>query len=175
MSHPTENDQKNQSPDPALSDYSPKDAQWDDVRASTERVSQMLYRAGEFESWAHRMHDCTGLLRFAELADTSTGEISLKLRYAEFCHARHCPMCQMRRSIVYRTRFLEFLPQTLSEHPNARWVYLTLTVPNMPVESLREALKGMNKAWNKFTQRKEFRPVSGWIRTTEVTREKHRK
>ncbi len=82
MSHPTENDQKNQSPDPALSDYSPKDAQWDDVRASTERVSQMLYRAGEFESWAHRMHDCTGLLRFAELADTSTGEISLKLRYA---------------------------------------------------------------------------------------------
>lgn len=175
MSHPTEKDRKNQSPDPALSDYSPKDSKWDDVRASTERVSQMLYRAGEFESWAHRMHDCTGLLRFAELADTSTGEISLKLRYAEFCHARHCPMCQMRRSIVYRTRFLEFLPQALSEHPNARWVYLTLTVPNMPVESLRESLKGMNKAWNKFTQRKEFRPVSGWIRTTEVTREKRRK
>ncbi|WP_162824034.1 protein rep, partial [Escherichia coli] len=116
----------------------------------------MLYRAGEFESWAHRMHDCTGLLRFAELAAPSTGALRLKIRYAEFCHARHCPMCQMRRSIGYRTRFLEFLPQTLSEHPNARWVFLTRTVPNMAVESLREALNGMNKAWNKFTQGMEF-------------------
>ncbi|WP_181851937.1 protein rep, partial [Klebsiella pneumoniae] len=156
-------------------DYSPKDAKWDELRASTERVSQFLYRAGEFEKWAHRMHDCTGLLRFAELADTTTGEISLKLRYAEFCHARHCPMCQKRREIVYRSRFLEFLPQTLSEHPKARWVFLTLTIPNVPVESLRDALKGMNAAWNRFTQRKEFKPVTGWIRTTEVTREAKRK
>jgi len=76
---------------------------------------------------------------------------------------------------VYRSRFLEFLPQTLSERPNARWVFLTLTIPNVPVESLRESLKAMNKAWNKFTQRKEFKPVLGWIRTTEVTREEKRK
>jgi plasmid rolling circle replication initiator protein Rep len=175
MSYPTEKDHNFQPQDPALSDYSPKDAKWDDLRASTERVSQFLYRAGEFEKWAHRMHDCTGLLRFAELADTTTGEISLKLRYAEFCHARHCPMCQKRREIVYRSRFLEFLPQTLSERPNARWVFLTLTIPNVPVESLRDALKGMNAAWNRFTQRKEFKPVTGWIRTTEVTREVKRK
>lgn len=175
MSYPTEKDHNFQPQDPALSDYSPKDAKWDELRASTERVSQFLYRAGEFEKWAHRMHDCTGLLRFAELADTTTGEISLKLRYAEFCHARHCPMCQKRREIVYRSRFLEFLPQTLSEHPKARWVFLTLTIPNVPVESLRDALKGMNAAWNRFTQRKEFKPVTGWIRTTEVTREAKRK
>ncbi|WP_162264879.1 protein rep, partial [Salmonella enterica] len=120
------------------------------------------------------MQDCTGLLRFVQVADTSTGEISLKLRYAEFCHARHCPMCQMRRSSVCRTRFLEFLPQTLSEHPNARWVYLTLTVPNMPVESLREALRDMNKSCNKLTQRKQFLPVCGRIRTRDVTSEKRR-
>ncbi|MGQ9067682.1 protein rep, partial [Klebsiella pneumoniae] len=123
--------------DSALSDYSAKDAKWDQLRGSTERVSQLLFRVGEFENWAHRIHDCTGFLRFAELASLETGEISLKLRYAEFCHVRHCPMCQMRRSIVYRSRFLEFLPETLSEHPNARWVYLTLTVPNIRVESLR--------------------------------------
>lgn len=161
--------------DSALSDYSAKDAKWDQLRGSTERVSQLLFRVGEFENWAHRIHDCTGFLRFAELASLETGEISLKLRYAEFCHVRHCPMCQMRRSIVYRSRFLEFLPETLSAHPNARWVYLTLTVPNIRVESLRGGLQSMNKAWNKFVQRKEFKPVLGWIRTTEVTREKKRK
>ena len=175
MSYPTEKDHNFQPQDPALSDHSPKDAKWDELRASTERVSQFLYRAGEFEKWAHRMHDCTGLLRFAELADTTTGEISLKLRYAEFCHARHCPMCQKRREIVYRSRFLEFLPQTLSEHPKARWVFLTLTIPNVPVESLRDTLKSMNAAWQRFVKRKEFKAVTGWIRTTEVTREAKRK
>lgn len=175
MSNPTEKDLKNQPLDPALSDFSPKDAKWDQLRESTERVSQLLFRVGEFESWAHRIHDCTGFLRFAELASLETGEISLKLRYAEFCHVRHCPMCQMRRSIVYRSRFLEFLSQSHSELSNARWVYLTLTVPNMPVESLRGGLKGMNKAWDKFVKRKEFKSVLGWIRTTEVTREKKRK
>lgn len=175
MNYSTEKNPKNQSLDPALSDYSAKDAKWDKLRGSTERISQLLFRAGEFESWAHRVHDCTGFLRFAEIANLETGEISLKLRYAEFCHVRHCPMCQMRRSFVYRSRFLEFVPKTLSEHPDARWIYLTLTVPNMPVESLRGDLQVMNKAWNKFVQRKEFKPVLGWIRTTEVTQEENRK
>lgn len=175
MSHPTEKDQKINIPDTALSDYSPKDAKWDQVRKGTERVSQFLFASGEFEKWAHRMHDCTGLLKFAEFANTATGEINLKLRYAEFCHCRHCPMCQKRREIMYRSRFLEFLPQALSEHQGVRWVFMTLTIPNVPVESLREALKGMNKGWNKFIQRKEFKPVAGWIRTTEVTREAKRK
>lgn len=173
--YPTENDQNFNTPDTALCDYSPRDAKWDTVRRSTERVSQFLFAADEFEKWAHRMHDCTGLLKFAELVNTETGEISLKLRYAEFCHCRHCPMCQKRREIVYRSRFLEFLPQTLSEHQNARWVFLTLTVPNVPVESLRDTLSDMNKAWRRFTLRKEFKPVLGWIRTTEVTREEKRK
>ena len=76
---------------------------------------------------------------------------------------------------MYRSRFLEFLSQNHSELSNARWVYLTLTVPNMPVESLRDGLRGMNKAWDKFVKRKEFKSVLGWIRTTEVTREKKRK
>ena len=76
---------------------------------------------------------------------------------------------------MYRSRFLEFLSQNHSEQSKARWVYLTLTVPNMPVESLRDALKAMSKAWDRFVKRKEFKPVLGWIRTTEVTREKKRK
>lgn len=174
MPHPTENDRNFNTPETALRDYSPKDAQWDQVRKGTERVSQFLFAAGEFEKWAHRMHDCTGLLKFAEIANTGTGEISLKLRYAEFCHCRHCPMCQKRREIMYRSRFLDFLPQTLSEHQGARWVFLTLTIPNVPVESLRDSLRLMNDGWKKLTKRKEFKPVCGWIRTTEVTREAKR-
>ena len=55
-------------------------------------------------------------------------------------------------------------------YPNARWMFLTLTVRNCAIEELGETLSRMNTAFQRLKDRKEFRPVQGWIRTTEVTR-----
>lgn len=60
----------------------------------------------------------------------------------------------------------------MEENPKARWIFLTLTVPNVPVEQLGEQLTKMNQAWKRFTQRKAMRFIKGFVRTTEVTREK---
>jgi hypothetical protein len=49
---------------------------------------------------------------------------------------------------------------------------LTLTVRNCPVTHLRQTLTDMNAAWNRLILRPEFDAVTGWIRTTEVTRGK---
>lgn len=38
-----------------------------------------------------------------------------------------------------------------------------------PVGELRETLKQMNAAWERLTKRKEFAPVLGWLRSTEIT------
>ena len=51
-------------------------------------------------------------------------------------------------------------------------LFLTLTVRNMPVCELRDALQHMNKSWQRLIKRKEFKAVQGWIRTTEITRGK---
>lgn len=72
-------------------------------------------------------------------------------------------------------RFRQALPSIEQEHPKARWILLTLTVPNRPVNELRTQLKEMNEAWQRLIKRKEFKPVLGWIRATEVTQEKTRK
>lgn len=160
--------------DVSLSEISAKDKKWDVLKARTDGVSQLLYRAGEFEKWAQRMECCAGMLKFAEVLDKDTGEIRLRLRKADFCHCRHCLVCDWRRQLMYQARFLEFLPSLLKEYPKARWVFMTLTVPNVPVESLREQLKLMNLAWKRLIKRKEFKSVNGWIRTTEVTMEKNR-
>src|SRR5690554_5389295 len=71
---------------------------------------------------------------------------------------------------MWQARFYQSLPSLVESHPKARWLFLTLTVKNCPVSELRETLQSMNKAWQRLIKRKEFKPVTGWIRTTEVTR-----
>lgn len=73
---------------------------------------------------------------------------------------------------MWQARFYQSLPDLEQKHPNARWLFLTLTVRNCPVNELRATLQAMNKAWQRFIKRKEFKPVQGFIRTTEVTRSK---
>jgi hypothetical protein len=71
---------------------------------------------------------------------------------------------------MWRARFFQSLPTIQAAHPTSRWLFLTLTIRNCPVTDLRLTLKGMNAAWNRLLLRPEFDAVSGWIRTTEVTR-----
>lgn len=73
---------------------------------------------------------------------------------------------------MLRSRFYRAMPRLQKEFPTARWIFFTLTVKNCEVTDLSETLDLMLKAWQKLVQRKEFRPVLGWLRTTEVTRGK---
>ena len=73
--------------------------------------------------------------------------------------------------MMWRARFFQILPKLLEDHPKARFVFLTLTVRNCPLESLREAIGKMNKAWGRLAGRKAF-PAIGWVKSLEVTRGK---
>jgi len=153
-----------------LTDYSPRDRPWDVHRAQAQTV-EGVYSGTVFDSLAGRIKGCTGYLGFAWAdPDPDTGECRLKLRSAHFCRVRHCPVCQWRRSLLWQARFLKALPSIEQNYPSARWLFLTLTVRNCKLTDLRRTIQDMNKAWNRFVQRKEFDVVQGWIRTTEVTR-----
>jgi len=153
-----------------LTDYSPGDKPWDVHRAQAQRV-EGVYLGTVFDSLAGRIRGCSGYLGFAWADDPDTGESRLKLRSARFCRVRHCPVCQWRRSLMWQARFLQALPAIEAAHPSARWLFLTLTVRNMPITELRQSLQDMNKAWQRLIKRPEFAGnVQGWIRTTEVTR-----
>jgi len=150
-----------------LSDVSPKDKPWDKHRASADRV-QTIYTNHEYSRYADRMRQCSQQLGFA-LEAQDTGEFRLRLRQARFCRVRFCPVCQWRRSMMWRARFLRALPKVLEAHPKARFLFLTLTVRNCPIEELRDTVKAMNTAWQRLAQRKRF-PADGWIKAIEVTR-----
>jgi plasmid rolling circle replication initiator protein Rep len=153
-----------------LSAYSPKDKPWDTHKAVADRVALLYAQDAEFRLLGDRVLACSGLLLFAWLADRETGELLFKLRGAQFCRVRHCPVCQWRRSMMWQAKFYQALPSLQAAYPRVRWLFLTLTVKNCPVGALRANLAAMNGAWNRLRLRSEFKPVLGFVRTTEVTR-----
>lgn len=158
-----------------LSDCSPRDRPWDVHRSQADQVMAIYSTEEEFGKLAGRMSLCSGVLGFGWGKDgDQEGAQTLKLKSARFCRVRHCPVCQWRRSLMWVARFLEALPRVLREYPTARFLFLTLTRRNLPIENLKQGLKEMNHAWERVRKRKEFAIVQGWVRTTEVTRGRDR-
>lgn len=150
-----------------LSDVSPKDKPWDIHRATADVVGH-LYSTTDFTRYSIRIRECAQLLEFAFKA-SDAGEVALKLQLAKFCRVRFCPVCQWRRSLMWRARFFKALPKILEDNPKTRFVFLTLTVRNCELVELRNTLTKMNYAWKLLTKRKEF-PATGFVKTVEVTR-----
>jgi len=125
--------------------------------------------------YALRVGHCANALGFdwdntEVVAPSGLAYKPLKFKYAEYCRVRHCPICQWRRALMWKAKFIQMLPDLLEQHPAGRWLFLTLTIRNCEVKDLRETIRTMNDAWKKLTKRKEFKDVLGWIRTTEITR-----
>ena len=151
---------------PALSELSERDKPWDKHRANCDRTTRH-YRDSEFDAYADRMTFCSEFLGFG-FEGKDDGEIQLKLRTARFCRVRHCPVCQWRRSLMWKAKAYQVLPLLVKKYPKHRWLFVTLTQKNCPITELRDNLQAMNKGWQRMVQRKAW-PAIGWIRSTEVT------
>jgi plasmid rolling circle replication initiator protein Rep len=151
----------------SLSDVSPQDKPWDKHRSFADAV-EGLYRGSEFDSYSTRIHFCSELLQFG-LVDDDGNALKLKLRSARFCRVRHCPVCQWRRSLMWKAKAYKLLPKIIERHPKHRWLFLTLTQKNVPIKDLRATLMDMNRSFQRFSQLKAF-PAVGWLRSTEITR-----
>jgi len=153
---------------PALSDLSEKDKPWDKHRGNADKVANH-YRGSEFKQYATRIDFCSQLLDFRLVPDADQGELKLKLSSARFCRVRTCPVCQWRRSLMWKAKAYKVLPKIVKDLPTHRWLFVTLTVKNCQITELKETLTWMNKSWQRLTQLKAF-PAEGWLRSTEVTR-----
>lgn len=154
--------------DTNLSDISAKDKPWDEHRASADIIQQYYRGAGQWHGRFLRMWVCAQRLAFAWVWEGEGWK--WKIQDARFCRAPGCPVCAWRRSLMWQARFLKALPELEKAHPRARWVFLTLTLKNCPVDELGNTLDLMSQAWHRILKRKEFRSVQGWIRTLEVTK-----
>jgi len=152
---------------PALSDISAQDKPWDKHRAFADRV-EGFYVGSEFRRYSQRIHDCSELLKFGLISGDDEA-LKLKLRAAKFCRLRHCPVCQWRRSLMWKAKAYKVLPKIVATFPEHRWLFVTLTQKNTLITELKETLKAMNKGFQRLSQLKSF-PAIGWLRSTEVTK-----
>jgi plasmid rolling circle replication initiator protein Rep len=152
---------------PALSDLSPGDKPWDKHRKFADRV-QSHYNGSEFQAYSNRVQECSQLIGFG-LTMQENNSPKLKLQTAKFCRVRHCPVCQWRRSLMWKAKAYKILPRIVEAYPSYRFLFLTLTIKNTDITTLKQTLKGMNSGFQRLSQLKLF-PAIGWLRSTEVTR-----
>lgn len=153
-----------------LADISPKDKTWDQHRANADIVAN-YYAIGEkiyCDRYAQRVSNCSNWLEF-RLMPPSEGIFNLKLSDARFCRVRYCPVCQWRRSMLWKAKADKILPKIVADYPKYRWLFITLTVKNCQIEELRTTLDWINRAFKRLTQLKAW-SVKGWIKSVEVTK-----
>lgn len=100
-----------------------------------------------------------------------------KLKQANFCRARLCPMCQWRRSLKMFGQVQAITDKILEKDQNIRFIFGTFTVKNCAAEDLETCINILN---NKFlylvSRNRTFAPAKklkqnllGYLKAVEVT------
>lgn len=117
-----------------------------------------------------RFENCGSYLLFH--ADQSKQK--RKLAQANFCKNRFCPMCSWRKSLSDAFK-IAIISHWIAEKHKKKFVFLTLTVPNVAKNELKESIKELNKSFNRLVMYKEVAGVvKGFVRKLEVTYNENR-
>ena len=137
------------------------------LRSKRDNLRQFYAEAGD-ERRAERCGDCGTFLKFEHYKHLPTEERGRKLKSANFCDVRWCSMCAWRKSRKYASETRSVLTQLEALRP-VRYVFLTLTMRNIPLPELKTAIKTMNRAFNLLTKSPEFEGVVlGYVRALEA-------
>lgn len=116
------------------------------------------------------IESCGSRLEFAH-----DGHGKMKLIKAYLCHHPLCPICKGRRSMKTFHELLKITDLARQIQPTVQFLMLTLTVPNVPGETLRDTISHMMKSFERFIKRTEIqKAIKGWFRSLEVTFSKKR-
>jgi plasmid rolling circle replication initiator protein Rep len=141
-----------------------KPRNWRGKKIGAWHLYRSYQRLGKL-SKASRTMQCASFLDFKVSED---GE--KKLYRANFCKDKFCPVCASRRSEKLFGQVNKIIDYIEQQESHFRYIFLTLTVRNVPGEELSGTLDKLFAGFNALTKRKEFKALShGWIRCLEVT------
>lgn len=136
---------------------------WKGKKQKSISLGESYQRLG-LDNKAMRVQKCGSYLVFKEFIDKTS-----KLYQADFCKVRLCPMCAWRRSkkiFGQVSKVMDYIEQ----NNKYKYIFLTLTVKNVPGDLLSEELDKLFYALKLLLDRKEFKAISrGWFRCLEVT------
>ena len=116
---------------------------------------------------AVRIEDCGSFVYISEIDNTA------KITNANFCRERLCRVCAWRRQAKFVAQTNEVLNSVA--YLGLRYIFITLTVPNIKSTEASQTISRMMKAWNKISRQKFFKNAAvGYIRSLEMTYNKER-
>lgn len=100
-----------------------------------------------------------------------------KLKSANFCRLRLCPMCQWRRSLKMFSQVKKITDKILENDKSTRFIFGTFTIKNTDAENLEACINTLNKKFKYLVdQKKTFAPAKklkqnllGYLKAVEVT------
>lgn len=137
-------------------------------KKSTYPLSECYLRIGEIKR-ADNVRNCGTFLEFAREINTN----KCKLHNANFCRDRLCPLCSWRRSYKIFGQVSRIMDNIEDDFD---FIFLTLTVPNVPASELPAKIDQMQKAFRQMMQfdKRIKRACAGYFKALEVTHNKNR-
>ena len=112
-----------------------------------------------------RLKECGNFIKF----QASEDKTKFILTGGNFCNNRFCPFCSWLKAKRTAFELLELI-KVVEYKEKFAFLFITLTVPNVPKESLREEIECMNKSFKRLVESEEIDVINkGYIRKLEVT------
>lgn len=116
---------------------------------------------------ASRVNGCGTYLEIGREIISGVPAEKGKLHKANFCRDRLCPMCQKRRSLKFYGQTSKIMDVIGDKF---KFIFVTLTIPNVPANGLTRALNGLTTGFDRFLRYKPIEKVcKGCVRALEVT------
>ena len=167
-------DQKEQSFNDFLYDYkkSGKLRLWDQRKTMANEVSKTCSKTQGLEKYAPRIWECGRNVGFKACISLDHGK---KLKRANFCHYRLCPMCQPIKASKVRNEVYEIAKAHLEKFPDDTPLLLTLTAPNIMGEFIGREIDAHMKAFERLIKRKVVKKMNrSWFKALEITKNQDR-
>lgn len=126
-------------------------------------ISRTSMGGDRYAARADRVAACGSFLEIARPENGGDG----RLISANFCKDRLCPMCNWRKSLKTFGQLSTIISHLQHDY---KFIFLTLTVPNVAEWEIGSGLDKLFKSWQLMTNRKPFKmAVRGYFRTLEIT------
>lgn len=112
-----------------------------------------------------RLKECGNFIKF----QSSEDKTKFILAGGNFCNNRFCPFCSWLKAKRTAFELLELI-KVVEYTEKLAFIFITLTVPNVSREKLREEIECFNKSFKRLFETKEFKAFNkGFIRKLEIT------
>lgn len=151
---------------------------------SIEEVEDYLQKVTEKKRQQYKFIEMMLNSKYVEIKNLNVGRLAVcgdflmflksasgghRLKKANLCENRFCPLCSNVRARKNAVIILELL-QYAREIKKVEFIFVTLTAPNVTGDQLDEEITKFNKAFKELMRSKEFEKISkGYIRKLEVT------